>query len=110
MTVRSRGQGYGLCAEGRGPGRSTGFSGLPPLWADCEPASRQPQPAPAARYAGGIPGAGDLPEFSGETFAYAFAGTCAGKACRWHLPSLMVAINRCDSEIGRIVPVASAEI
>ena len=110
MTVRSRGQGYGFRAERRGRGRTTGFSGLPPLWADREPASRQPRPAPAARYGGGIPGEGDLPEFAGETFAYAFSGAYAGKEFRRRLPGLMVAINRCDNGIGRFVPVASVEI
>jgi hypothetical protein len=56
-----------------------------------------------------MPGAGDLPEFAGETFAYAFAGARDGKECRHRLLGLMVAINRCDNVPGRIVPGSSAE-
>ncbi len=109
MTVRSRSQGYGFHAERRGSCTS-GIEGLPPLRADREMTPRHSLPAPASGYAGGMPGAVDLPALAGETFAYAFAGACAGKDCRWRLPSLMVAINRCEYGIGRIVPGASAEI
>ncbi len=112
MTVSLRVQGYGLHAERRGRGRVTRFAGLPlrrPGHGDRKPASRHSLPAPASRYAGGMPGAGDLPEFAGETFAYAFAGARAGRECRQRLPGLMVAINRCDDAAGRIIPDAIAE-
>ena len=107
MTVSLRVKGYGLHAEGRGGGRVTRFSGLVlrPGRGDRRPESRHSLPAPASRYAGGMPGADDLPEFAGETFAYAFAGARAGRECRQRLPGLMVAINRCDDAAGRIIPV-----
>jgi len=71
---------------------------------------RHSLPVPASGYLGGIPGAGDLPELPGETFVYAFLGARVGKDCRRRLPGLMVAINRCEHDAGRIVPGASAEI
>lgn len=110
MTVRSRDQGYRFHAERRGRSRAAGLEGLPPLRADRETTPRHSLPAPASGYVGRMPGAGDLPELAGETFAYAFAGACAGKDCRRRLPGLMVAINRCENGAGRIVPGASAEI
>lgn len=109
MTVRTRGQGYGFRAERRGRDRTTGLEVLPPLRADREPASRLPLHAPAAKYAGGFEGAGDLPEFAGEVFVYAFAGAYAGKGRRRRQPNLMVAVNLCDNGTGRIVPAAIAE-
>ncbi len=110
MTVCLRDQGYGFHAERRGQGRTTGLEGLPPLRADRETTSRHSSPPPASRYAGGMPVAGDLPVVAGETFAHAFAGVCAGKECWRRLPSLTIAINWCENGVGRIVPVASAEI
>ena len=117
MTVCWKGQGHGFHAEGRGRGRSTGFTGfkgLPPLRACREPASRRSLAVCAAGYAGGISGAGGLAgglaELAGGAFVYALAGADAGKECRWRLPGLTVAINLCENEVRRIVPGASAEI
>jgi hypothetical protein len=56
-----------------------------------------------------MPGVADLPELAGETFEYAFAGACAGKDCRRRLPSLMVAINRCENGLGESPPVQVPE-
>ncbi len=112
MTECVRGQGYGFHAERRGRGYVARFSGLPLRWpgrGDREPTSRDSLPARASKYAGGMLGAGDLPEFAGETFAYAFAGARDGKECRHRLLGLMVAINRCDNVPERIVPGSSAE-
>jgi hypothetical protein len=57
-----------------------------------------------------MPDAGDLPELPGETFVYAFLGSRVGKDRRRRLPGLMVAINRCENDAGRIDPGASVEI
>ena len=110
MTVRWPGRGCRSPAERRGRNRAAGLEGPAPLWADREPGSRQFLPTPASGYAGGMPGAGNLPEGAGKTFVYAFAGGCAGKNHRRCLPGLMVAINRCENGAGKIVPGASAEI
>ncbi len=110
MTVRSRGQGYGFHAERRDRSRAARIEGLAQLRADRETMPRHSLPALASGYVGGMLGAGDLPELSGETFAYALLGACVGKDCRRRRPGLMVAINRCEDEAGRIVPGASAEI
>lgn len=74
-----------------------------------KPGPRHSLPNLASRQTGESSGAGGLPEYAGETFAYAFAGARVGQESRQRKPGLMVAINWCDDEVGRIIPGASAE-
>ena len=72
-------------------------------------APRHSLPNLASRQTGGSSGAGGLPEYAGETFAYAFAGARVCQDSRQRAPGLMVAINWCDDDAGRIIPGTSAE-
>lgn len=72
-------------------------------------ATRPSLPTLASRYIGVRSGSGGLPEYAGETFTYAFVGARVGLECRQRKPGLMVAINWCDDEVGRIIPGTSAE-
>ena len=103
-----RERGYRFRAGWRGRDRMSRLSG-PPRWTDSgglKPAMLYSPTDPASIHIGGVPVARDTPEFAGKTFVCAFMGKRVGrKICHW-LPGLMVAINRCNDEMGRITPDA----
>ena len=110
MTACLQRQGLRLHADWRGLDCVTLHKGSQRLGrGSCKDAPRHSLPILASRHSGESSGAEGQPEFAGKNFVYAFAGARDGLEYRQRSPGLMVAINWCDDEMGRIIPGESVD-